>query len=936
MSTSVEPTCFFHGCTSKPLEGSVKCHFHRNRGLCRVPNCRNQVYARNLCVRHGGRHPCASPGCSTNARLGQFCCRHSKLKKLCHYPGCTKVIQINNLCIRHGGSKNCQYEGCATPARCGGYCWRHRKHIKRSLAPGFPASQPEHKDEAGATDIDALLMDDYLYDALASGSAGSLNSSTDDLDASILDPTTCYFHGCTSLPMEGSVKCHFHRNRGLCRIAACRNQVYARSLCVRHGGRHPCAHPGCSTNARLGDYCCRHSRLKKLCHHPGCTKVIQIHNRCIRHGGSKRCLYPGCATPARSGGHCWRHRMYIKNPQPASPEASDLVLYDNGSEASDVWEEQWTSSEDLDASILEVLLSCGEAPLMTPFQPLESRFRVVTLLSTTEGRTKFYRFLQYTAKSLRIAWFPPGTEPADKPRVLRWFHAIEAMTASARKANRLFRFLDMYVLFPTVRDADVATRRLRQARVLAFFFMFLFENLSILYPTATDVTLESVGLRFRLHLSRWCHTAWLVSILMGMVLDVRLRRGSPASTLKTLLELPIATILALRLRVSDPLMCALGLSSALLSLGLHSHRISAARHAAGCDRHVDQPPASGSIKCNFHKNRGTCSVANCRNQVYARHLCVGHGGRRPCQTPACLGNARVGGYCNKHGGKREKPPCIVDACVNTSYSNGRCIRHGGRRQCLVETCETHARTGGYCWRHSRRKTENTVGDESDTQSTTSSVPSTPSMLASTLTIEPSEEDLDALDSSILECLLQFDCRLPVIALDCFFHKNRNVCSKAGCRNQVYARMLCVGHGGRKPCIMAGCSSSARVGSYCCRHGPKPNRKLCIAPGCPNVRHTGGKCIRHGGGRRCRMHGCETHARTGGFCWRHRVQSADSMTPNDDDDSSSTTSANESNFELEAIWLATSDELENDLLNDEALDSYFDLLLQSTSVATFAL
>ncbi|EQC24719.1 hypothetical protein SDRG_17388 [Saprolegnia diclina VS20] len=165
---------------------------------------------------------------------------------------------------------------------------------------------------------------------------------------------------------------------------------------------------------------------------------------------------------------------------------------------------------------------------------------------------------------------------------------------------------------------------------------------------------------------------------------------------------------------------------------------------------------------------------------------------------------------------------------------------------------------------------------------------------------------------------------------CFFHKNRNVCSFAGCRNQVYARMLCVGHGGRKPCSSPGCSSSARVGSFCCRHGPKPNRKLCTSPGCPNVRHTGGKCIRHGGGRRCRMQGCETHARTGGYCWRHRVQST-SSSQDDTDETSSVVSSSSTAVELDPLALLLADDYENEILDDAALDSYFDLLLQSDNV-----
>ncbi|OQR91200.1 hypothetical protein THRCLA_09072 [Thraustotheca clavata] len=188
---SEQPTCYFHGCNNKPMEGTVKCHFHRNRGLCRIPNCHNQVYARNLCVRHGGRHPCAFPGCSTNARLGQFCCKHSKLKKLCQYPNCTNLIQINNLCIRHGGSKCCKYEGCSTPARTGGYCWRHRKYIAKrhatnDVAKNVHGGKPEahnamlHTMMLAEKDLELILPQDsnFLLDA---------GSNPQDLDDSILE-----------------------------------------------------------------------------------------------------------------------------------------------------------------------------------------------------------------------------------------------------------------------------------------------------------------------------------------------------------------------------------------------------------------------------------------------------------------------------------------------------------------------------------------------------------------------------------------------------------------------------------------------------------------------------------------------------------------------------------------------------------------------------
>ncbi|OQR91199.1 hypothetical protein THRCLA_09073, partial [Thraustotheca clavata] len=408
-------------------------------------------------------------------------------------------------------------------------------------------------------------------------------------------PTTCYFHGCTSKPLEGTVKCHFHRNRGLCRVPHCRNQVYARSLCVRHGGRHPCAHPGCSTNARLGDFCCRHSRFKKLCHYPGCTKVIQINNRCIRHGGSKNCQYPGCTTPARAAGHCWRHRKHIKRDHSEASE-NQMKMDDIGSsmqkfmlddsilkqvlDATENSNETFncSSPEDLDASILDVLLT-------TPFQEPWTN-------GETLGRSKFCRFLQYVAKTLRISLTDKEPQTLhghfqheklqDELYYIKWCHTIEAITSASRKANRLFRFLDMYLLFHKVQDRDLTIRRLRQLRVLTFFFMFLFENLSLFLPKVKRVKVFKQNIT--IHLSRWCHSAWFVSIILGMTLDHRLKRGSSLSTLKNLLELPIAFILSLRLRVSDPFMCSLGLSSSFLTLLLHAQRRT---KALACEKLVE-------------------------------------------------------------------------------------------------------------------------------------------------------------------------------------------------------------------------------------------------------------------------------------------------------------------------------------------------------------
>ncbi|ETW03837.1 hypothetical protein H310_05193 [Aphanomyces invadans] len=71
--------CFFNGCSQPARPGSVKCAFHRKKGTCVGPACRNQVYARGRCVLHGARKPCTYPdGCDGFARSRGLCSRHSR------------------------------------------------------------------------------------------------------------------------------------------------------------------------------------------------------------------------------------------------------------------------------------------------------------------------------------------------------------------------------------------------------------------------------------------------------------------------------------------------------------------------------------------------------------------------------------------------------------------------------------------------------------------------------------------------------------------------------------------------------------------------------------------------------------------------------------------------------------------------------------------
>ncbi|KAH9105683.1 hypothetical protein LEN26_014680 [Aphanomyces euteiches] len=130
-------TCFFNDCTNVIVAGSWKCQFHKNRARCLVNDCRNQVYARSLCVRHGGKRQCDTEGCGRNVRIGNFCSFHGTgpAKKRCTAPGCSKVAHKRQLCVRHGGGRKCKVDACPTHARSGGYCCRHSRVMAKQVQP---------------------------------------------------------------------------------------------------------------------------------------------------------------------------------------------------------------------------------------------------------------------------------------------------------------------------------------------------------------------------------------------------------------------------------------------------------------------------------------------------------------------------------------------------------------------------------------------------------------------------------------------------------------------------------------------------------------------------------------------------------------------------------------------------------------------------------
>ncbi|KAF0712627.1 Aste57867_4763 [Aphanomyces stellatus] len=124
----------------------------------------------------------------------------------------------------------------------------------------------------------------------------------------------CEFNTCANVAVLGSTKCLFHKHRLQCAVPACRNQVYARHLCARHGGKRPCAVDNCGQTAQVNGHCLAHGGAtgKKQCVEAGCLKQAQAHQRCLKHGGGRRCTVPGCVQHVRSQGLC---RSHLRNEQ---------------------------------------------------------------------------------------------------------------------------------------------------------------------------------------------------------------------------------------------------------------------------------------------------------------------------------------------------------------------------------------------------------------------------------------------------------------------------------------------------------------------------------------------------------------------------------------------------------------------------------------------
>ncbi|KDO33689.1 hypothetical protein SPRG_19301 [Saprolegnia parasitica CBS 223.65] len=143
------------------LPDANKCDFHKNRKMCVVAHCSNQVYARGRCVRHGGKKKCQVPTCESYARGGDFCSEHggASPKRYCSVAGCQKQAHARKKCVRHGGGRLCKLPGCHQHARLAGFCHRHNE----SMMPSSSSSNDDDDhDEVLEAPLSVAEMDEIL------------------------------------------------------------------------------------------------------------------------------------------------------------------------------------------------------------------------------------------------------------------------------------------------------------------------------------------------------------------------------------------------------------------------------------------------------------------------------------------------------------------------------------------------------------------------------------------------------------------------------------------------------------------------------------------------------------------------------------------------------------------------------------------------------
>lgn len=278
-------------------------------------------------------------------------------------------------------------------------------------------------------------------------------------------------------------------------------------------------------------------------------------------------------------------------------------------------------------------------------------------------------------------------------------------------------------------------------------------------------------------------------------------------------------------------------------------------HREGCKRTA----LNSAGFCSKHD--GLCVRRQCRGKTAKsrHHLCLEHGGGKPCLHPECDKKAKRGG--TQH-----------------------CKMHGGGARCASRGCDRLSRRGtAQCKRH-----VSAAGEKDD-----SPLPPAPRTLGS-FTHESKVESiglsLDSLLNGTAFCKPGSDgglqCYKPGCskrALSnfpyCKAHNPVRVCKRKGCsapaRRGTFR--LCTKHGGGQ-CLEAGCNNPVVTGDTfrCQTHKhlgvtiTKPEGLTCNHPDCPRpALKTGPQyCAKHGGGYRCASFECYEKIQQGTYCPQH--------------------------------------------------------------------
>ncbi|OQR99657.1 hypothetical protein THRCLA_21804 [Thraustotheca clavata] len=866
-------TCCFVECTKPPMPGLTKCHSHKNKIKCSIDGCENQVYARYLCVRHGGKKQCNKPGCTEVARGGSYCVEHGGVivKRYCTEPGCKRQAHARYKCVRHGGGRTCKLQGCDLHARASGYCHRHTTrnecchascHNKRHGSlyckihqPLLVKSEPMDMDlQHQINTMDNVFVELFdialhqesetlhhvdpidhsilslLCDSLACPKVPTCLSAPKDHTFSISMSSPCCFADCMKPAMLGSVKCISHKNKIKCSIAGCPNQVYARYLCVRHGGKKICQSSGCQNFARGGSYCIEHGgvAVKRYCTELGCHRQAHARHKCVRHGGGRQCKVNDCGLQARSNGICERHSKthvleeMMRNQIPR--ESTEAI-------------EEW---------IWRLCQSVSPMP-----------FTTTSCIEHTQDLLSVLVFFTLVDKLKMLCSF------ADCNR-----EVIPGSTKCMTHKNKLKCSFEgctnqVYARYLCVRHGGKKQCSMPSCQASVSRGSFCPEHGGGSVKRFCSIE----GCRSQAHARGKCvrHGGGRECTQKGCSLYARvggycrrhatnqcqeLQSKNEANTSpEREMEQERSFSLQLSLEAIDA--AILNLLCKTLEQQLHPflNYNTPIDHPTCSFENCHKPVLFGLTKCQSHKNKIKCSIEGCTKQVYARYLCIRHGGRKRCEYDGCHAFAKR--FCSEPGCKRQ------------AHARYKCVRHGGGRQCKVNGCDVHARTNGYCRRHSPDKTH-------------CKSPTSVSMQ------EPVTTDEECSLSSLVDLVMQdhwvqneFSC-VDDIDHSILTHKNKLKCSIDGCQNQVYARYLCVRHGGKKQCNIQGCRAFASGGNSCTEHGgvvvkrfctePGFVKRFCIEEGCKRQAHARFRCVRHGGGR------CELHARTNGYCHRHSSRS----------------------------------------------------------------